>query len=131
VALRSSIGRNRELVRRALYGLSAARRVANKVVGGKPLTDALKAEKANLEAHKRARKRRLAVDDAIEAARQVYGRTLGWYLGPNENHCPVCVDANGNNFRPRNPPSIGLPGAAHPHCDCSAGAPFPNGRMLN
>ena len=120
----------RELTRRALYGLNAARRIARNVLKGKPLPEAIEAERKNLELHRGARTNREAADRLVDAARDLYGRKQGWYLGPNEEHCKVCNDAAGNNFYVDRPPSIGLPGAAHPNCYCSPGAPFPDGRIL-
>ncbi len=119
----------RELVRRALFGLNSVRRVARDVVGGKSVADSLSKERGNFEAHRMAQKRRLAVDRAVEAAREVYGDSLGWYLGPSENHCPICLRLAGNNFNPANPPG-GLPGSIHHNCSCSSGAQFPDGKIL-
>ena len=120
----------RELVRRALYGINAARRVGRKVAQGRPLEESLAAERPNLGAHRKARKQRQAADRATEAAAGLYGDVLGWYLGPNEEHCPVCAAAAGNNYRASNPPARGLPGSVHIHCVCFAGPPIREGRML-
>jgi hypothetical protein len=126
----SGRGVGRERIRRAMYGLNAARRIARDVIKGKTIPDAVRGERKHLQAHREARGSREAADRLSDAARDVYGRKLGWYLGPNENHCVVCQEAAGNNYYVSRPPSIGLPGAVHPHCDCSPGAPFPNGRVI-
>jgi hypothetical protein len=104
--------------------------VGRRVLSGKSVHEALAAERKNLDAHVKERRRRTAADDAVEAARRLYGDVLSWNLGPTDNHCPVCTARDGNNFRADSPPDGELPGAAHPHCRCFAGPPNPGGRML-
>jgi hypothetical protein len=123
-------GRNRELVRRALYAINAVKRVGRKVLSGKTVKDALRTEQRNFKAHQGERTRRLASDRAIDAAVELYGPVLSWNLGPNENHCPVCVGRDGSNFRADAPPNGENPGSAHPHCECYAGPPRPEGGMI-
>lgn len=119
-----------EALRRAHYAARAARRVGRGVLGGKTLAEALEAERKNFKAHLRAQEQRSLSDEVTRAAAARYGRTLGWYLGPNENHCRVCLTAAGNNYDALHPPRIGIPGSVHMHCDCSPGASFPNGKLL-
>lgn len=119
-----------EALRRAHFAVRAARRVSRGVLGGKTLQAALEAESKNFKAHLRAQDQRRASDDLTRAAATRFGRTLGWYLGPNENHCRVCLEASGNNYDALSPPRIGVPGSVHMHCDCSPGASFPDGKLL-
>ncbi len=120
----------RELLRRAAYAVNAARRVAGKVAAGEPVADALQKERPNFDAHKQAAEQRVKADRDLEAARRKHGPVLGWYLGPNENHCEICPPLAGNNFRADDPPAVGPPGGVHPHCKCRAGAKHPAGRMI-
>lgn len=84
-------------------------------------------EDAYLAAHgKAAAERQTAVNDLIKAIGKQKpdgeGRLLmGWYA--EEFPCPTCLLADGTNFNAFDPPAIGWPGWAHPHCGCSAGAP--------
>lgn len=119
-----------EALKRAHFAARAARRVGKGVLGGKPISDALQSERRNFQAHVRAQEQRRASDDVSTAAAARYGRTLGWYLGPNENHCRVCLAAEGHNYDALRPPAIGVPGTPHPNCTCSPGAPFPDGKLL-
>ena len=120
----------RELLRRAAYGINAVRRVAGKVAAGEPVADALARERPNFEAHQAAGKQRVQADRDLEAARRKHGPVLGWYLGPNENHCEICPPLAGNNFHADRPPAVGPPGGVHPNCKCRAGAKHPAGRMI-
>ncbi len=90
----------------------------------------LEKEKLFFRAHQKMRDKRLAAAEMIDAARYVYGDVLGWYLGPLENHCPICLGAEGKNFKSSRRPGIGWPSSAHPNCDCSPGAPWPQGQMI-
>lgn len=120
----------RELLRRAVYAVRAVRRIAGKVAAGERVPEAVAKERANFDAHKRAGAERVKADRDLDAARRRHGPILGWYLGPNENHCNVCPPLAGNNFRADFPPDVGPPGAVHPNCKCRAGSPHPSGRMI-
>lgn len=54
---------------------------------------------------------------------------LGWY--GDDHPCPVCLLADGCNFDALAPPLIGWPGAVHPHCYCTAGAPHDTDLMVD
>lgn len=120
----------RELVRRALFGINAARRVAHDVVGGTSVADALSKERPNFEAHKGAQERRLAADDALDASKRLYGRTLSWHLGVAEKHCPICKRLDGHNFNADSPPPEGIPGSVHYGCVCFSGPAMPGAKLL-
>lgn len=131
MALREIATVGRELFRAALYGVTAALRVAGKVAGaGVEVADALAKERQNFDSHKAAARQRVAADRAAQDAREIHGEILGWYLGPNENHCEICPPLAGNNFYADNPPSEGSPGGVHPNCKCRAGAPHPGGELI-
>lgn len=131
MALRGRItGAGRELLRRGLYAVNAARRVAGEVAAGKPVSEALAKERSNFDSHKAAGKQRVEADRDLDAARRRHGPVLGWYLGPAEQHCEICPPLAGNNFYADNPPSAGPPGGVHPNCKCRAGRKHPAGRLL-
>ncbi len=90
----------------------------------------LEKEKLFFRAHQKMRDKRRAANEMIDAMADVYGPLLGWYLGPIEKHCVICIDAHGANFKVSRRPRIGWPSTVHDHCACSPGAPWPNGRML-
>jgi hypothetical protein len=125
--LASRLGLGEETMRRGWMATRALRRLA----GADDKLYQLGKEKRLFDRHRRAGKRRRDVDEAMDAQARVYGVVLGWYLGPNENHCEVCVNAHGKNFFVGRRPAIGFPGTVHGDtCGCSAGAPWPNAPML-
>lgn len=129
-AIAAKIGLDRETVMRGTFAVRALRRIVKPTDGGSQL-DALKKEQRRLLAHQRAAAKRLAVDRLMDHMAVIHGVVLGWYLGPSENHCQICLAATGKNFFIGRRPVIGFPGAVHGHtCVCTAGAPFPNAVML-
>lgn len=88
-----------------------------------------------LAAHgKAAAERQTATNDLIKAVGKTKpdsdGRLLmGWYA--EQFPCPTCLLADGTNFDALDPPAIGWPGWAHPHCYCSAGAPHATEVMVD
>lgn len=119
-------GTTEEIVKRGWFAVRAMKRIAKAPNKMKQF----ETEKRYFQAHQQAAINRQKVRQLMEANRKFFGDIGGWYLGPNENHCPICVGAAGNNFRFARPPLIGYPGSAHPNCNCSAGAPFPGAITL-
>jgi hypothetical protein len=129
------------LLLRAYYGLSAARRLAQAVRGPSDtsarerLRKALRAESSYLSAHQSARKRNLEAASRMDAAVERHGPVLGWFHGvagqpadPRPNH----VAADGASFDTRRGPpvSTGAWPSSLPGCTCRAGPPRAGARML-
>lgn len=122
--------RRQELIRRGLYGLNSARRVARSIAKGKSLRESFAAERGNLAAHREARRKRLAIAKSVDAASERFGTLLGWSAVIDNRTTSDCREANGKNFRADQRPARGFPGGVHPHCRCVPRAPFPNARTL-
>ncbi len=127
--------RRSNLVYRALYGINATRRIVGKAVGGEGsveerLRAAVEAEASYFAAHKKANARRLASAGLTEAASSVYGEVLGWTGVLDSKTTPDCRRLIGKNYRAASPPDGLHPGARHPYCRCSPGAPFPNAQTV-
>jgi hypothetical protein len=67
----------------------------------------------------------------IDAATGTATRLVGWHATLDARTSPECRAANGANFPANRPPSIGWPGAVHPHCRCKPGVPFATSRMVD
>ena len=135
---------------RAMYGLAAARRIGESVLGSPvdssfatggsagfatALDKALAVERRHLEAHKSTSRRRLAAAKAVEGMVELHGPLLSWNWGetrtPREPR-PIHLAADGANWRPLNGPprSTGAyPGALNA-CSCAAGPPKRGARLL-
>lgn len=120
----------RELARRALYGINAARRVGGNVARGRAIGEALAVEGTYLRQHREARSHRMTSAQAVDGAAGAYGDVLGWYAIRDDRTTVDCADAHGQNFRAANPPSIGYPGTVHGRCRCSPGAPHAGAVLL-
>lgn len=55
---------------------------------------------------------------------------LGWYTVLDKRTSPECRAADGKNFDPLQPPTIGLPGTVHPRCRCLPGPPHPTNQRV-
>lgn len=124
--LATFLGIGEEIVKRGWFAVNALRRIA----GANDKAKQFDTEKRHYSAHKQASQDRQKVRRLMDANREVFGEKGGWHLGPNENHCVICLGANGKNFYFAVPPAIGYPGSAHPNCNCSAGAAFPGAPTL-
>lgn len=125
----AKIGLGEEIVRRGLMAVNALRRIVGS--GGLDgMKKQLAKERKYFDSHRKLSKLRKKVRELMDQNAEVYGRKLGFYLGPNENHCSICISMNGKNFYADREPKNGYPGMVHPNCNCSAGAPFPNAPML-
>jgi hypothetical protein len=122
----SLLSRGEEALKRGWFGVNALRRIA---VSEDHLGQLAK-EKKHFQAHKQAQAKRRAVAAQVDAAAERYGSLLGWHSVRGLTTEPECKQAHGKNFQANRPPSIGYPGAVHPHCRCSVVAPWENGRML-
>jgi hypothetical protein len=122
----SFVGLGEEVVKRGWFAVNALKRL----VSAQDKRKQFDTEKRFFAAHKQASADRRKVDMMIDAVADVYGPLMGWYLGPNENHCAICIDAAGQNFRVERKPKRGWPGSSHVNCNCSPGAPFPGATLL-
>jgi SPP1 gp7 family putative phage head morphogenesis protein len=125
-----------QLTRRALFGIRAARRIAQSVVKApegekaRSLSKAFSLERSRFEAHRRAAERRDLAADATKALSEVYGPVLSWRAILDEKTTPDCAFMNGRNFSVNDPPAVGLPGAVHPFCRCTAGPALAEGEIV-
>jgi hypothetical protein len=125
----AKIGLGRETVKRGLMAVNALRRIVT--AGRLPdMREQLDKEKDLFSKHRRQARHRTEIYALMDQMARVYGRLLGFYLDPNENNCAICKEMEGKNFYYYRQPRDGYPGAVHPNCKCSAGAPFPNAPML-
>lgn len=111
---------------RAAYLVRAAERVQRAVADPeRTAADALATEQQQyLRRHLDAQLARERNAMRLDAARDAYGDTLGWYAQLDERTTAECRAADGKNFRPGNPPTVGLPGVGpHVGCRCYAGPP--------
>jgi hypothetical protein len=125
--------------RRAQYVAAAARRVqaaeeearAHGESVSAARDAALATERRYYQQHLQAMWDRAAAAGRIDMEAAVHGPILGWYARRNDNRTtPECRAADGCNFYVNDPPAIGLPGVVHVGCRCTAGAPWPGGRIL-
>jgi SPP1 gp7 family putative phage head morphogenesis protein len=107
---------NAEAAFRAAYFVNAAARIQNNVNAGMALPDAIAGESNNLALHNAAQLNRR--NAALEVDKAAVNGICGWKAKMDAKTSPECRAANGLNFRVSDPPSIGWPGAVHPHCRC-------------
>lgn len=130
--------RRQNLLRRAAYLVSAARRLTTAFRYDPNMARALEQERTYLAAHLEANtKRTLAAKQVAKLAQhRAYqgldwdretGGMLGWYATLDARTSLECRRANGRNFDPTRIPRIGFPGAVHPNCRCKAGPPHRSG----
>lgn len=126
------------LLRRAQFAVSAGRRLASDIrdarAHGRPVTqalaDGLARERRYYGQHKTAMWQRSKASGAVDMAWLEHGDLLGWLAVMDSRTSAECRAASGRNFRASVMPSIGYPGAVHPHCRCMPVAPWPGGKML-
>lgn len=116
---------------RALYLVSAARRVRAALDGGTNLTDAVRSELPNLKAHLAAQANRRQAALAVDKAAARHGLVLGWKAVMDSRTSAECAAANGKNFEVTRRPAIGWPGAVHPHCRCRPVPAFAGAGMVS
>lgn len=117
---------NEDLYYRAAYVVQASHRLQTRMNAKNetvPSPVELAAESLNYKKHEVARKSRMQAAMKVTRAAQLFGDILGWYLNPMLNNERECIAANGNNFRIDEIPLIGIPGAVHVGCGCTAGPP--------
>jgi hypothetical protein len=120
-----------EVFYRAAYLLRATERVAHDVNTGKPVPEALADEKIVFKSHEAARRNRLNAATNVGEAANMFGPLLGWYLDPSLNNERECIVANGHNFFADQGTVIGLPGAVHLNCGCTAGPAHEGATSVN
>jgi hypothetical protein len=125
--------------RRAQFVLAASRRTVGAMrdarAKGEPvmqaLRDQLATERRYYQQHKQAMWDRAAAAGQIDMEAAVHGPILGWYAKRGDNRTtPECKAADRRNFYVDDPPKIGLPGVVHVGCRCTAGPPWPGGKIL-
>lgn len=128
--------RRQNLLRRAAYLVSAARRLTT-AVKAHEIPAALRVERRYLAAHLDANANRTLAARAVAATAKVQGTrfsypvgVIGWYATLDERTSPECRRANGRNFDPSRIPPIGFPGTVHPHCRCRPGPPHRNAERV-
>jgi SPP1 gp7 family putative phage head morphogenesis protein len=118
----------------ALYLMAAVDRMD--AAGVSPVSKAR--ETRYFEQHKVAVERRLRSAALADVTRQLVADRdtpateglLGWRAVMDERTTNECRAANGQNFRADRMPTIGWPGAVHPHCRCSAAPAIPGAPLL-
>lgn len=116
---------NAEAAFRAAYLTNAAVRMQNEVNQGVMLDQAIAKESRFLVLHNAAQLNRRNAAEAVDKAS--VGGVCGWKAVMDAKTSAECRAANGRNFRVDHPPSIGWPGAVHPHCRCRPVAPYHRG----
>lgn len=124
--------------RRASYLVNASRRLAPAVVAGdqEMLAVAQRREAQFQLAQEAAERQRTSASAAI--IRAIGGRQpdangeilLGWRSRRTARTCATCLKAHGRNFNALVRPRIGYPGEVHPHCECTARAPWDTRRRV-
>jgi hypothetical protein len=126
------------LIRRAQFLVASAHRLTADVrlarSQGTPLVDALRDgithERRYYGEHLTASWTRENAAAQVDSTSMTYGRLLGWNTVLDSHTSPECRAANRRNFWADDMPSIGYPGAVHPHCRCFPGAPFPGAPLV-
>jgi hypothetical protein len=118
------------MLRRAQFVLSSARRITATASQGSSLESAAAAERTYFSQHLMALWNRAKAASQVDSAAGSYGEVLGWYTVRDRRTSAECRHANGKNFSVLAMPLIGWPGAVHPHCRCYPGRPYIGARML-
>jgi hypothetical protein len=123
----SKIAHNAGPVFRAAYLIRALERIQ----GADDPDAQIAAERRHLAQHQGAQIARELGAMRLDAARDAYGRTLGWYAQDDDRVTPECAEADGKNFDTVHPPLIGLPGIGPHHgCRCRPGPPHEGAAFL-
>lgn len=126
--------------RRAQFVLAAAKRTVTAMrearSKGQPVLGAMKdqlaTERRYYGMHKQAMWDRAAAAGRIDMEAATHGPLLGWYTKHTPTTTAECLAADRHNFYVNDPPDIGLPGIGpHVGCRCTAGAPWPGGKLLS
>lgn len=129
-----SQARIRNLSRRALYALEAAKRVSDAVLKGKSVKNAIGSERPYFEAHKKRSKESIKVASRLDAYVAQHGRIASWQHGPpTPTDRPHHVSAHGTNFDilAGPPKSTGSYPGEEPNCKCEFGRRIEGGRILS
>ena len=130
------------VLRRAAFFLSAARRVQAAIVAARSqnqpvmqaIRDAVTAEKRFMGQHIQASGQRVRAASAVDGMAGTHGGLLGWKTFLDARTSPGCRQANGANFRVDDPPVIegspSFPGAVHPGCRCMPVKPYRGAAVL-
>lgn len=128
-----SQARLRNLSRRALYALEAAKRVSDNVLKGRSVKDAIGSEKVYFQAHKTRSKEALKVATRLDAYVKEHGRIASWRHGPltptdRAHH----VKADGLNFDvlAGPPKETGSYPGEEPNCNCEFGRAIEGAKLL-
>jgi hypothetical protein len=118
---------------RAAYLVRAAERVQSAVADPdrSGVEQLAREQDRYLTAHQAAQTARERGALRLDAARDTWGGTLGWYAYDDDRTTPECREADGQNFDPTDPPAIGLPGVGpHVGCRCYAGPAHEGASMM-
>lgn len=113
--------REAEFYYRAAYIVQAAHRIHQVTRAGRPLSDAVRGERAAYQRHLDAQGKRATSAMKINRLSARGDGKLGWYATLDSRTSPECRAANGKNFFADQRPSIGYPGSVHPSCRCEPG----------
>lgn len=119
-------GYAQELLYKAWYAVNAMQRITS----SSDPTGAFLRERRYHVQHLEAQEHRSRSYEAMNALREIYGNTLGWYSVFDDSTTPECREAHGKNFDVTRPPAIGYPGMVHGKCRCTAGPPHRGAEML-
>lgn len=125
-------------LRRGQYLVAASGRMMHALADarshGRPAIEALDAamqtERRYWSQHVEADQLRMQAGARVDGAAAMYGPLLGWYTYRDGRTSPECLAADLHNFTAGIRPVIGYPGAVHPHCRCTPGAPHPGASLL-
>ena len=125
------------LIRRSQFMVNSSRRfnetLARVAAGGadpRELLEQMSRERRWYGQHQEAVWNRMQAAAVVDSRVMDYGPLLGWYSVNDRRTSPECRKANRHNFRADDMPSIGFPGAVHPHCRCWPGPPVPGAAVL-
>jgi len=125
------------LIRRAQFMVNSSRRfnetLARVAAGGadpRELLAQMAAERRYYGQHQEAVWNRMQAAAVVDSRVMDYGPLLGWYSVNDRRTSLECRRANRHNFRADDMPSIGFPGAVHPHCRCWPGPPIRGAALL-
>jgi hypothetical protein len=125
------------LIRRAQFLVSCARRLvpefarlASGEITREQLALSLLKEARYYGQHTEALWNRMRAAAQADTAATDYGALLGWHTVRDSRTSAECRAADRHNFRVDRMPSIGFPGAVHPHCRCMPGPPFPGAPLV-
>lgn len=116
---------------RAAYLANATLRIDRRLDAGADVQRAVVVEMDLFRAHKAAQDNRARSAGLADRLAARFGAMLGWKATIDSKTSPECRAAHKHNFLIAQPPSIGLPGATHPHCRCIPTRPYLGAGLVN